>query len=357
MICHFLIGVPGGGKSTFAAELAKLGNYRIVSTDAIRQQLYGDATIQGEWLEIEEKVISEMIDAITQGYAIIYDATNAKRIWRIDLLIKLKSITPSTRWMGWYLQTPIATCKLWNQRRVRQVPELIIENMHKSLQDFPPIAAEGFAAVKEIDVTSPNFDIQQISNQIQQLPRSVINRANRNHHITLHTYSRLLDFERLMYLISLIIRYPGMGNLQATEPSLLESIFGTVPQFASSLAEVTACMGKLYGNIYADAVAIASDLHWLQQNSLIGHGASLPCGFCFAVRLRSGQVGMKQGILEIPDLSPFSPHPYSDFHTFQRLVQTIRLILHHPFLQDSGKGSLKTLVSALKENGIRVISV
>jgi dephospho-CoA kinase len=53
MICHFLIGVPGSGKSTFSAEFAKLGNYRIVSTDAIRASLYGDATIQGEWVEVE----------------------------------------------------------------------------------------------------------------------------------------------------------------------------------------------------------------------------------------------------------------------------------------------------------------
>ncbi len=62
LICHFLIGIPGSGKSTFAAQLAKLGNYRIVSTDAIRQQLYGDAIIQGEWSEVEELVISQIGD-------------------------------------------------------------------------------------------------------------------------------------------------------------------------------------------------------------------------------------------------------------------------------------------------------
>ncbi|MEH2131115.1 MAG: WYL domain-containing protein [Nostoc sp.] len=341
MICHFLIGIPGSGKTTFAVELAKLGNYRLVSTDAIRQQLYGDASIQGEWSQIEEKVISEIVDAIIQGNSVIYDATNAKRLWRIDLLKKLNlSLTSPVLWMGWYLQTPIATCKAWNQQRTRQVPEIVIESMHKSLQDFPPVAAEGFASVKEIDVTSPKFDIQQIPTQIQQLKRTLTNRANRNRHITLHAYSQLLDFERLMHLISLIIRYPGIGNLQSTHPSLLESVLGNVPVFASSLEEITAFMDKLCGRIYANEKAIASDLHWLQQNSLVGVNSiasfstiSVPPDGCIT-------------------RSTFVTHAYSDCDSFRRLIQIIYLILHHPFLQDRGKGSLQTLVSALREYGI-----
>lgn len=347
MICHILIGVPGSGKSTFSAQLAKLGNYRVISTDAIRHQLYGGANIQGDWVEIEKAAISEIVDTIAQSNSVIYDATNAKRVWRMDLLMKLNSSVASlsqhegeVKWMAWYLQTPIATCKAWNQKRDRQVPDIIIENMHKSLQDFPPIAAEGFAAVKQIDVTSPNFDIQQIPTQIQQLPRSVINRANRNRHITLHSYSKLLDFERLMYLISLIIRYPGIGSLQATQPSQLESIFGYVPQFASSLEEVTACMGKLCGTIYANSQAIASDLDWLRQNSLIG---------TYTIASYSP---ITAPIHHSITQSSFVTHGYSDWYTFQRLVQIIRLILHNPFLQDTGKGSLPTLVSALQQKGI-----
>ncbi|MBO1065198.1 MULTISPECIES: ATP-binding protein [Nostocales] len=221
-ICHILIGVPGSGKSTFATELAKLGNYRIVSTDVIRQELYGDTTIQGDWIDIEAAVISQITAALAQNNAVIYDATNAKRAWRLDLLEKLKLVVASpVLWMGWYLKTPLVTCKGWNQQRTRQVPDVVIESMHQWLQDFPPMAAEGFAAVKEVDVTSPKFNFHQISTQIQQLSRTLINRNNRNSQITFHAYSKLLDFERLMYLISLIINYPGIGNLQATHPSLL----------------------------------------------------------------------------------------------------------------------------------------
>ncbi|MBD2440574.1 WYL domain-containing protein [Nostoc sp. FACHB-110] len=347
MICHFLIGIPGSGKSTFAASLAKLGSYCIISTDSIRHKLYGDASIQGEWLEVEKAVICEIVDAIAQNKSVIYDATNAKRIWRMDLLSKLKTSfaalpqhSGQVQWLGWYLQTPIATCKAWNQKRDRQVPDIIIENMHKSLQQFPPIAAEGFVTVNKIDVTTPKFDIQQIQTQIQQLGRTLTNRANRNRHVSLHSYSLLLDFERLMYLISLIICYPGIGNLQLANPSLLESIFGYVPQFASSIEEVTAFMGKLYGQIYANAREIASDLDWLQQNSLLGTHTFSTCSLTFTQLDKS--------------IAPSSvvTHSYSDWDTFERLIHIIRFILHHPFLQDTGKGSLQTLVSALRQHEI-----
>ncbi|MBE9055023.1 WYL domain-containing protein [Sphaerospermopsis sp. LEGE 08334] len=350
-ICHFLIGVPGSGKSTFAAYLAKLGNYRVISTDAIRQQLYGDAAIQGVWTEIEAKVISEIVTAITEGICVIYDATNAKRAWRLNLLQKLDqkldqkfnlAIASPILWMGWYLHTPIQTCKHWNKQRTRQVPEAEIDKMYQSLQDFPPVAAEGFAIIKEVDITSAKFNFQQISTYIQQLDRTLINRTNRNSQITIHAYSKLLDFERLMYLLSLIIRYPGIGNLQATHPSLLASLLGKVPEFTTSLEEITTCISQLFGNIYADEKAITADLLWLQKNSFIGVNTISS----------SSHTSIFPGASSITSVISLSTHPYSDFPAFQRLLQTIRFILHHPFLVNSGQGSLKTLVFAMQEQGI-----
>ncbi len=52
--CHLLIGPPDSGKTTLAAVLAhrltQLGQpNEVLSTDGIREELYGDATIQGFW--------------------------------------------------------------------------------------------------------------------------------------------------------------------------------------------------------------------------------------------------------------------------------------------------------------------
>ncbi|NEQ14511.1 MAG: WYL domain-containing protein [Moorea sp. SIO3E2] len=339
LICHFLIGPPGSGKSTLAKEIAKLGNYRIISTDQIRETLYGHQSIQGNWSEIETEVLSQISQGIASNQGIIYDATNAKRPWRIALLnqLTIELNSQPLLWMAWHLCTPLETCQEWNRKRSRQVPDYVIESMFKSLQNFPPLTAEGFAAVNQVKGTVGSFDISKIQKKIKGLPRTLTNRTNRTHHsqITLHPYSSLLDFDRLLHLIALIIRYPNIGTLHSTDPTEIERVLGTVPDFATPLQEVCALMAKLKGEIYGDRDAIATDLQWLQDNGLINSND------------HNGEL-----ILPIVQNPHLLTHAYSDIEPFQRLLKTIRFILHHPFLPKSGNSSLKTLTNALQENRV-----
>ncbi|MEC4895546.1 MAG: ATP-binding protein [Oscillatoria sp. PMC 1051.18] len=150
--CHFLIGIPGSGKSTLANQLAYLlPNSAIVSTDRIRQQLYGSEIIQGEWQEIEVEVISQIENAIANHHHIIYDATNAKRSHRLDMLQKLARFNLQS--IAWYIDTPIAICKQRNQKRSRCVPETVIDSMAESLKLFPPTLAEGFTLINRLNPT------------------------------------------------------------------------------------------------------------------------------------------------------------------------------------------------------------
>ena len=41
-----MVGLPGSGKSTYAKELAERTNAKICSSDAIREELTGDISIQ-----------------------------------------------------------------------------------------------------------------------------------------------------------------------------------------------------------------------------------------------------------------------------------------------------------------------
>ena len=60
--CHLLIGPPASGKTTLAQALAPLlsadgaSPALVLSTDVIRSELFGDAAVQGPWLDIETRL-------------------------------------------------------------------------------------------------------------------------------------------------------------------------------------------------------------------------------------------------------------------------------------------------------------
>lgn len=161
LICHFLIGPPGCGKSTLATQLIQLEpTAKIVSTDQIRCELFGDESIQGDWSIIESNVLAKIRGAIQAKQPVIYDATNSKKKWRILLLRQIAD--EQVQWIAWYLQTPLAICKAWNKQRTRQVPELVIEEFFQSLQENPPQLAEGFIAINSLPFTDEDVNLVQV---------------------------------------------------------------------------------------------------------------------------------------------------------------------------------------------------
>ncbi|PSO50663.1 MAG: kinase [Cyanobacteria bacterium SW_9_44_58] len=335
MFCHIFIGCPSSGKSSLAATIQEnYPDYRIVSTDKIREKLFGDEAIQGNWSEIEPEVFRQIQDHISAGYPVIYDATNAKRPRRMRLLQYL-NYYQGVNWLGWYFTTPLGTCLQWNQNRERQVPEEVIKRMAASLKRFPPIAAEGFTTVYSLHPKAKSSLIEQFSNKVSRFSRSLVNRQNRTQNVTRHNYSKLLDFERLMYLIHLLLTYPGIGNLQNSDPKTVKKIIGKGTKFQTALEEICGFMEKIADVVYADSEAIADDLQWLEENGIIGP-ATL-------------QNDLK--LTRKPE-SDFPTHSYSDREPFQRLIQTIRLIIHEPFIWQKGLGTLDSLVARLKAENL-----
>lgn len=139
-----LIGVPGSGKSTLAqAILQQTSNAVIISPDRVREQLYGDARIQGNWSEIWREVEAAFARASADRSSVIYDATNYRAEYRrkvIDLARRY-GFDPIR---GWWLNEPLWVCLLRNQYRDRQVPEDVIVEMYRHLQLSPPRLQEGF---------------------------------------------------------------------------------------------------------------------------------------------------------------------------------------------------------------------
>lgn len=321
-IHHFLIGLPASGKSTLAEQLAKLGTeYTIISTDQIRKELFGDESIQGNWLDIENIALSRIKSADESGKIIIYDATNIKRAYRLDFLAKANQITgKSLQWIAWQLDTPLETCQRRNKKRQRQVPAEIIDTMSVSLKQFPPEIAEGFISVKQINLTSDLPTLAEIITVIKSAARSLKNHQSRTSNYELHQYSSLLDFERLMHLISLILKYPGIGNLQTSNPALLISLFGELPNFDTSLDEIAAMMSKLKGVVYAHSEKLAADLAWLDGNGIL-------------VTSDNTRIQVKKlDESEVAELRQQNTawHRYSDIEVFKRLITLIKSIAHSP---------------------------
>ncbi|MBD6616382.1 AAA family ATPase [Komarekiella sp. 'clone 1'] len=138
-----LIGLPGSGKSTLAKQLmAECPQMQLISTDAIRGQLFGSEAIQGSWLLIWREIQRQFQQAIAVDKTAIYDATNAQRRHRREL-IALAQDTGFTHIAGFWVDTPVWLCLARNKRRSRQVPEEIILRMHRQLRDAPPSLEEG----------------------------------------------------------------------------------------------------------------------------------------------------------------------------------------------------------------------
>ena len=79
---HLLIGPPGSGKSTLAAILSPLLPARVIANDALREQLWGDANVQGPWSELEPHLHGAIERTIADGDNVLVDATHAQLNWR-----------------------------------------------------------------------------------------------------------------------------------------------------------------------------------------------------------------------------------------------------------------------------------
>ncbi|MEH2248532.1 AAA family ATPase [Nostoc sp.] len=138
-----LIGLPGSGKSTLAKQLlTECPQMPLISTDAIRGQLFGLQAVQGPWLLIWREIEQQFQQAISTDNTAIFDATNAQRRHRREVIALARNLG-FTKITGVWVDTPIWLCLARNKKRSRQVPEEIILRMHRQLRNAPPSLEEG----------------------------------------------------------------------------------------------------------------------------------------------------------------------------------------------------------------------
>lgn len=172
-----MVGLPGSGKSTYAKKLAKEMNAVILSSDALREEMYGDINDQEHNNEVFAELHRRCKDLLNKQVNIIYDATNLKTKNRMFFLNELKGIDCHKKAI--VMATPYELCLQNNSLRDRKVPEEVIKRMRENFHF--PLYNEGFDEIKFVwNMGNARYDIfetLQIAKEFDQ--------CNSHHTLTL----------------------------------------------------------------------------------------------------------------------------------------------------------------------------
>lgn len=154
-ILYVMVGIPASGKSTYAA---KIPNAVIHSSDALREELFGDVNYQGNNPLLFRTLHKRILSDLKEGKNVVYDATNIYSRNRIKFLRELRYNHINAYKVCVWMDINPGICVCNNKYRERNVPEDVIDNMYIHLQ--VPKMSEGWDCIKR--VTYP-YDQKEVS--------------------------------------------------------------------------------------------------------------------------------------------------------------------------------------------------
>mgnify|MGYP006277869883 CR=1 FL=1 len=238
--CHLLIGAATAQRSALAAVLTELLNGRVLRPAAPAASR--DSPLSA----------AELQEALQSGQPVIVDGGHELRSQRLDLLSTVDALplAQPVHWIGWWLQEA-------SESDSRQP---------KRAKPLEPDRAEGFLHVVALVVG----EIQDLRSHCQVLlgfkpkpgngePKvvpidaSIKSAKVRCQAFELHAFSSLLAFERLIYLIQLLLHDPDL-QLPETDSFHAEDIE----------ARAARLLALNHGACYGDLAAVRSNLDWLR---------------------------------------------------------------------------------------------
>ena len=136
-----MVGIAGVGKTTLAKK--RFGEEAVISSDAIRKELYGDEAVQGDPREVFD-IFNERIEKrLKNNQLTVADATNLDDMGRRKLYrIASENHRPV---YALVFNVPLEVAKRQNELRERKVPEDVLvrqfdqlSNVYHKLQDELP---------------------------------------------------------------------------------------------------------------------------------------------------------------------------------------------------------------------------
>ena len=119
-----MVGLPASGKSTVAKKYSDCG-YVVVSSDAIRAELWGDESIQGDPAKVFGLVQARCRLALLEGRDVVMDATNMNAKKRKNFLRQMPECYKTCVVMA----TPFDECVIRDEERSRSVGIAVMKKM------------------------------------------------------------------------------------------------------------------------------------------------------------------------------------------------------------------------------------
>lgn len=142
-----LTGIPGSGKTTYANKYVEEHSNTIhLSSDKIREELWGNEATQGDNNEVFSLMQSRTIEALNNGQSVVYDSTAATRKDRAGIIAACPKFAKIECHIIW---APIETCIERDAARERTVGKAVIDKMLKRFQS--PYYDEGIDEIKIIE--------------------------------------------------------------------------------------------------------------------------------------------------------------------------------------------------------------
>lgn len=140
------VGIPGSGKTTYAQKyISEHNNIIHLSSDGIREELWGDEATQGDNNEVFSLMQNRAIEALNNGQSVVYDSTGMTRKDRSYIISQCPKFVKIEAHIIW---APIETCIKRDANRERTVGKEVIDRMLKRFQ--APFYDEGIDEIKII---------------------------------------------------------------------------------------------------------------------------------------------------------------------------------------------------------------
>lgn len=128
-----LVGISGAGKSTIAKDYqALMDNSIVISSDAIRAELWGDESYQHNPKKVFDIMNARTLENLKKGISVIYDATNLISSRRSQLIKQIKPYCKQVSCL--FVDKTLNECVKNQTKRKRQVPYDVIRKQLSQLE-------------------------------------------------------------------------------------------------------------------------------------------------------------------------------------------------------------------------------